>query len=268
MYSVGTDFYLGLPMELWDNLILETEDLFSEEEIGTHILGIYTAGNRIYGIENQSQGLLCLYFDSIDSIIDPIPTKRVHKYNIGNQNSPVWFVELREWVRWLLQDVYGLNKKLVRTSQQDNLFHLIPSMGDNLYEDISIRNIIYYVQEMNLIQEEAYYFPRSLNNNDRIYNLLSARTRILMQYKREFVPNINKEWGEILTFNCNLEDKFIDMIINNESIPEVISEYNRFLNKFLIESKLKMNSNYVDFNRLNYKQNLRKEIIKLYRSLS
>ena len=268
MYTLSTNFYCGLPIELWDNLIEEAEDLFSEEEIGTHILGIYPAGKRLYGCESSSQGLLCLYFDSIDTIINPIPQKKSHLYTIGNQNSPVVFIELHEWIKWLLNDVYGSNKKLVRSNFQDDLFHLIPSMGDNFFEDISINSIIYYVQEMNLIDQEAYYFPIITTNYDRIYNLLSARTRLIMRYSNKFNPNINKEWGEVEYLNCKEDENFIDMVLHNKNIPEVISEFNRYLNKFHFQNIKKIFSNYVDLTRLNYKKNLQQEIIKLYRSLS
>lgn len=268
MYTLSTNFYCGLPIELWNNLIEETEDLFSEEEIGTHILGIYPAGKRLYGCESSSQGLLCLYFDSIDAIIDPIPRKNYHSCNIGNQNSPVTFIELHEWTRRLLNDVYSNDKRLVRSIFQDNLFHLIPSMGDNLFEDTSINSIIYYVQEMNLINYETYYFPVNTTNHDRIYNLLSARTRLIMRYYNTFIPNINKEWGEVKYLNCQEDENFIDMVLNNQNIPEVISEFNRYLNKFHFQNKTKVDGNYVDITRLNYKSNIQKEVIKLYRSLS
>ena len=272
MNTLKADFYQGLPIELWNNLVDEVEELFSEQEIGTHILSIYPAGNRIYGIESQSQSLLCLYFDSIDSIIDPIQNKKVHYFTINNQNSFVCFIEFREWCRWFLQDVYGSNKKLIRSREQDSLFHLITSLGDNIYEDSSLNNIIYYAQEIikNPYSEESYYFAKPTTNYNKIYDLLSARTRIIMQSKNIFIPNINKEWEEVYTFNCSIEDKFIDMVINNESYSEIISEYNKYLNKMLLGIKnpiIKFENK--DLSKLEIdKSELRNEVIKLIRSLS
>jgi hypothetical protein len=55
--NTKNDFYYGLPQEIWDALVLEAEDLLSEEQIGNHIVGLYPAGPRIFGIESASPGL-------------------------------------------------------------------------------------------------------------------------------------------------------------------------------------------------------------------
>ena len=111
MLILNTEYYCGLPYELWEAIASEAEDLLVEENLGNHLLGVYPAGDRIYGIESSSQGLLCLYIDTIESILDPRLTQdfKLHKYTIGNQNSPVYFVELHDWIRWICQCKYDIN---------------------------------------------------------------------------------------------------------------------------------------------------------------
>jgi hypothetical protein len=267
MYTISNDFYCGIPQELWNNLLMEAEDIFNEEEIGTHILGIYPAGNRIYGCESSSEGLLCLYINTVDTILDPISIKKEYFYNIGLQNSPVWFIELREWIKWLLKDVYGLNKKLKTTSKQDNLFHLIPSLEDDFYKDNSINKIIYHVQELNHFCQESYFIPSPYCSEQKIYDLLSARTRLIWAAHKTYCPNINKKWGDVFNLNNNIDNDFIKMILDNNRDIDIIDKYFKYLYQYTYKTKLKnINKNHFKDEKY-HSLKLREEIVKLYRSL-
>lgn len=204
-----SEYYYGLPQEVWDSLCMEAEDLLYSEGLGNHLVGLYPAGNRIYGIESSPPGLLCLYVDSVESILDPYYSPQIYEYSIGNMMSPIIMVELRHWVQMLFR--LGPNA-------------LIPCFHkDMVHQDNSIVPILEAARDALI----ASGYPDQLGRKDT-GSWFWARAKLILIHTGKFLPCVNPEWGtkielgSIIPNNKKLieADKiFTETALSNNSRP-------------------------------------------------
>ena len=270
MSPTNNEYYCGLPEILWDQLNLEAEDLFIEEEIGSHILGVYPAGSRIYGIESSSQGLFYLYVDTIESLINPNnkKNKRFKKYTVGNQNSPVYFMELYKWAEWLILENDPNWKR--------NFFDLIPTYHDIVYQDNNIDSIIAAAQGLannNIVKIASEPWPTcpgaqtKVSKRELLNYSLYLRTVVIQKTHRQFCPNINPEWDKVISLSnmgeklSQIDKQIITAVVNNTDIDYI--DFNTYIDtlKQIISSNIETNKE------KNYKmkEELGKQIASFYR---
>lgn len=251
MYIVSTEHYCGLPQELWDSLAAEAEDLLVEEELGNHILGVYPAGYRIYGIESSSQGLLCLYMDTVESLLDPIyNANKFKRMHIGNQLSPVWFIELHSWVKWILFLYGDVTSNKWQCDRVKDYLHLLPAFGDIVYQDTAIDKLMALIQDYIASCMEGHRNdPMSMCPALKEKEIVSAdtmfkyalyyRQNCLWRANRIFNPNMNSDWGDVcdlkttITFADSLlfklDDQFQKIIKTNQ--PAYDFSFYNYLNR-------------------------------------
>jgi hypothetical protein len=191
-----SEFYYGLPQNQWDILLAEAEDLLRDEDIGTHLVGLYPAGNRIYGIESESPGILCLYVDTVESLINPIyrsgnPTGFRTIYH-GSARSPIIFANLFEWVQQIIYSKCGWQNK--------SWLHMLP-FTQLIYQDNSIDGILEltYQYQSNL---KFYLRQGCISSKDHITEFLYHRADAILTTTGKLHPCINPEWGKVATLDC------------------------------------------------------------------
>jgi hypothetical protein len=207
----SSEFYFGLPGDQWDNLLLEAEDLLRDNKLGTHLVGIYPAGDRIYGIESEPPGLLCLYVDSVESLINPSyydNAKGFHAFSSGLAGSPIMFFDLFKWARSLISGDCG--------PHINSMAYAIPFGSDVIHQDSSIDGII----------EAAYaLMVNNRFNLDRIplcltRSVLRKRTDAILASEHIFRPCINPKWGTVYQFKdpgiATFDSRLISSLLNSE----------------------------------------------------
>jgi hypothetical protein len=195
--------YYGLPQYMWDNLLLEAEDLLRNEHIGMHLVGIYPAGARIFGIESAPPGLLCLYVDTVESLINPFCNLQNKDgiYHVRESNSPILMIDLLRWARYMIHPIHDL-------PYREYLSCIIPPLSDIVYQDDSINEIISIAKE--LLQKIRYHRGILCTHykND-IESYLYTRTIYILTITDKFYPCINSEWSKVYN-------------IGNKGVPEYI----------------------------------------------
>lgn len=191
--------YYGLPQEQWDLLVSQAEDLFYDEKLGQHIVGIYPAGPRVYGIESEPPGLLCLYCDNILKLINPLSpdVDGFYAFRVGHSRSAIIFADLFKWIRWITTErQYGWKTEC--------LMHIIPCNQISIHEDDSITPLIDDITR--LLDKVAYcskYRPdrtgseMSVRWNMMQYTELYDRMLLILALTREFRPNIHPDWDAV-----------------------------------------------------------------------
>lgn len=171
--------YYGLPESIWYDYLKQVEDKFYEEDIGQWILGIYPTGNRIFGLEQEDPGLLCLYTDSESNILNPLNNIEESKISyFSHSGSFVKFIDLWTWVT-------NFSKPLKSLDQ------LIPCFSDSFFEEEMFEPIL----------EAIYNFITNNTIKWETTEPLVARTFYLLNNTKNFNPNINSEWGKVSLFN-------------------------------------------------------------------
>jgi len=220
------EFYYGLPQEIWNNLCCEAEDLLQAESLGQHILGVYPAGNRIYGIESYSPGLMCLYVDSVESLIDP--TSCYHKelgfkiYHVLDSRSPLYMIDFFKWIKWLTTDQ-------TNDWRMEEFLHVIPFGDHIIYEDDNISPILHLVRQLLICQSFKLYGDGPIRNSNKKISYLFTRTYQNLIRTGRFKPCINKQWDEVLNpclaldikGHSKFDEEFISKAINNEPVPAI-----------------------------------------------
>jgi len=182
------EYYYGLPQRIWDDLCFEAEDLLYNEKLGNHLVGLYPAGTRIYGIDSSPPGLLGLYVDSIESILDPFYEAKIYEYNVGHAMSPIVMIELQHWIRMIHK--IGPNA-------------LIPCFHkDVIHQDESISSLIEAARK-SLI---AFGYPEQTGRKDT-GNWLFARAKYILLKTGRFCPLVNPDWGEVISLNSITNNK-------------------------------------------------------------
>jgi hypothetical protein len=258
---MDSEYYCGLPQNQWDILAEQAEEILRDQEYGQHILGLYPAGPRIYGIESSSPSLLCLYVDAVDSLIDPSKAYRrqLIQESVGNSNSKIYFIELYEWGKWLFDTL--------TTSGSQVLLPLLPTMQDIFYEDESISNIT------SIAKETVFSAPTPWPSTGlyREFPALQMRTLTILKFRQTFNPCVNKELGVVIGLDelgLDMPDFILDLdkkIIEASLQPsfrldiKVEEQYIRYLHA-VCSNENQSHDNVIKYNKL-----LGKEIANLYR---
>lgn len=205
---MNSEYYCGLPQNQWDILAEQAEELLRDQEYGQHILGLYPAGPRIYGIESSSPSLLCLYVDAVDNLINPasnkVPFYRIE--TVGTGDSQIIFTELYSWGKWIKDSLQGFSV--------DTSLSILPAVQDVFYEDESISSVVSIARD--LIHDCS-------NLVDIIkYRSLQLRALTIYKHKKGFYPCINKDLGVVIGLD-ELGINIPDSILEIES--EIINQY-------------------------------------------
>ena len=208
-------FYYGQPQVLWDMLCAEAEDLLQEEQLGTHLVAVYPAGNRIYGLESCPPGLFCLYVDSVEALINPLSD--YHKqsgfkvFSVGNNYSPIIMADIFKWTQWI---VSRCNDWRARA-----FLHAIPFGQHVIHEDESISNILEACYQA---MKDVNFTTWGIDNNSYTsyiepHAYLHDRTMAILYNKGKFFPNINPDWDKVINshnLGIDLKEKDIQLDIN------------------------------------------------------
>lgn len=204
---MNSKFYYGLPEHLWENLYLQAEDLLRDRKLGAYIVGMYPAGERIYGVESGAEGIMCLYIDTVESLINPLVTpKSCDIFHINGYGSPVIMFNLFEWVKWLVQGSADW--------KTNSMLHAIP-FGELVEEDSSIADIINAAQELMTLR--GFRFPTTTPNprhNSREFSgpyILRRRAEAILAATGSFMPCVNPKWNTV--FNMQQLDIPEDVLI-------------------------------------------------------
>ena len=192
---MNQEFYYGWPQELWDSLCDKAEDLLHEERLGTYIVGIYPAGERIYGLESYPPGLMCLYVDSVEALIDPFSEYKYktgfNTFLVGHNCSPIIMVDLFKWVKWMF--------KLLPDWRTNQFLHAIPFGQHVIREDSGISDIMEAChQGMKEIKFACGWQPQKESSH---LEFLFHRTMRILYHTNKFLPNINPEWDKVASFS-------------------------------------------------------------------
>jgi len=198
------EFYYGLPQMLWDNLCIEAEDLLREEELGTHLVAVYPAGNRIYGLESCPPGIFCLYVDTVEALINPL--SNYHKqsgfkvFSVGNNSCPVIMADLFKWTQWITSREIDWRSRA--------FLHAIPFGQHVIHEDPSISDIMdachQAMKDINFMVKDTgsstnYTIPyRHVSDYISPNCFLYDRAMLSLFHKHKFMPNINPKWDKVI----------------------------------------------------------------------
>jgi len=208
--------FYGLPDLIWDELHQKVEDLFFEQEIGQQILGLYFTGPRIYGLENESPNILCIYSEIPSSLLNPIePKASAETYRLNNSGTSVLFLSVYDFVKsvWNLESNYFNSDYLA----------LIPHLGVSLSSEQNINKIAYYINS-GLLKLNYMVSPPAINANYLCYENLTwrrdyafIRTQYLLSTEFIFAPCLNPDWEAVTELGIHTPDpiKELDLEIRN-----------------------------------------------------
>jgi hypothetical protein len=215
--------FYGIPQIIWDDLCEKAEEVLCENNLGNHLVGVYPAGNRIYGIESESPGLMCLYVDSVEPMIDPL--SNYHKatgfthYSIGHGCSPIIMVDLYKWVQWLF------NRKCYRDWKDYAFLNLLPFGNHVIHEDESISEIMKWchqgLKERGFLTYGDFFYDKTgCIRPSYMYpsRYLYLRTCLMTATSGYFNPNINAEWDTVQEFS----NDFMNPQADKAAIKEIL----------------------------------------------
>ncbi len=209
------DLYYGLPTELWDQLCFDAEEILGDEHLGNHIVGIYPAGERVFGIESAPPGILCLYVNSVEALLNPFHYNESKTFHVGNSFSPIYMVELHQWIKDILISYHG------------PFTNLLPCFSkDLIHQDDSLIDIIEAAKKY--LIASGFGATKLSGFHTQIQTLL-LRTKLILMQTQKFVPCINSNWDKIIQLSelfpedaeIFQEDKdFISFICAQKTIPQ------------------------------------------------
>ena len=187
--------YYGLPQDAWNELVVRAEDLLRDQQLGTHLVGAYPAGYRMYGLQDEPPGILCLYVDSVDSLINPLSSRNTLQkasfdlfafHGVGE----VYMVDIFDWIRLAVERCPD-----VPEWARSRLIHLAP-FGDIIHEDSSITSIVSEAKSARSIVSVS--LTKQYTHIDWLLN----RTETIFALHSYFSPCINPDWRAV----TNLDD--------------------------------------------------------------
>lgn len=196
------EFYFGLPQDQWDNLIFKAEDLLRDEELGVHLVGIYPAGGRTFGIESESESIMCIYIDSVESIINPYPMKKQFVWR-GLNMSSILMIELREWARQIISNDLDLTYRMM---------HAVPFGRHVFHQENIIDPILDIAHDIEKLRKFHRHYRYGRFNN---YEL---RALAILSKDLEFSPCTNIEWDTVHPMPTDWTDEQYILEINR-NIP-------------------------------------------------
>ncbi len=267
-----SEFYYGLPESQWDPLLVAAEDLLRDEELGTHLVGMYPAGNRIYGLESESPGLFCLYIDSVEALINPNSPKReeFRTFTIGHSGSSILMMNLFDWAKWILNRPNSISCSI------PSLYfaYALPFGQDVIYQDDAICDILDIAKKLMHITKFRMIYS-GCSRDYPIIEALHARTKMILSMTNHFYPCINPEWGKVYnisTLGCSSNMVRLDNILRNSVLgrAEPLNKSERLDLIYMYEEKIDEASlfgfekdTFPEYNEL--KNNLGSAVSALYR---
>jgi len=223
-----SEFYYGLPQDQWDTLLTKAEDLLRDENLGSHLVGLYPAGNRIYGIESEPPGILCLYVDSVESLLDPSTFKYpgYHVFYHGSDHAPILMVDLFHWARTIIHQL--------SSCPAEYFIDIIPTSHDVIYEDESIIEILQAIRELIIARKSSILqlpipIKDMFETAQRDIRLLYRRARLILLSTNSFYPCVNPAWGKVYNINslpipvpkdlCDIDNSFRNYILGRSVRP-------------------------------------------------
>jgi hypothetical protein len=137
---MNSKIYYGIDENTWNNLCFKAEDLLSEKDLGTHIVGLYP----VKGDRSGQACIFCLYIDSVESLLDP--TQNISGPTVIEDNHHIIIMyDLYAWVRHIT------NRSLYPPERRKEV-----PFEDVIYENESISDIIHATKKYvsNEISEE------------------------------------------------------------------------------------------------------------------
>jgi hypothetical protein len=180
--------YLDIPDQEWNVLLSEVEELLTEAEIGSHLLGAYPYGDRIFGDQSGAPGILCLYLDEPASLLDPCRKEvgLAKRLSIGAGCGPAIFISLYDWAKEVCT---GRDEAFRR-----NLFHLIPPMTAPLYENPQLTIMMDLAREyLHTVRWGQPALPKE--KEEHLY-AAHLRALLILYHTDTFAPCLNKTWCE------------------------------------------------------------------------
>jgi len=190
------EFYYGLPESQWDPLLVKAEDLLRDEGLGSHLVGIYPAGQMIYGVRSEYPDLFCLYIDSVDALINPaIPSKDdCHIFQVEDSQSKIVMMDLFRWAQWL--STQGSGRCSIPTTY---LAHALPLGQDIFHQDESLCDILDAAKAlMTLTKFFIHGAPGCIREQDNpMAELGYYRTQMILTLTGKFYPSMDPEFGKV-----------------------------------------------------------------------
>jgi len=246
--NLESKFYYGLPISIWDSLLFKAEDLLRDENLGSHLVGIFPAGGRIFGIESESPGIFCLYIDSVESLIDPFLYKQAAPeiYHIGNNNNLIIMMDIWAWAKMLID-----TGRHTSYEHHQYILQLLP-FGNAFHIDGSVQSILEAGRE--LVRKTISLYRHRISSLNKLTNALTLRTMALFSESGDFYPCTNKDWDYV-----HKED--LDWISSPDK-QDIISNRMTHYHSVLVSKEPQSNGKY-----LHLQKQLGSEVAKLYRSL-
>jgi len=264
---MDSKLYYGLPDHLWETLHLKAEDLLRDKKLGAYIVGVYPAGERIYGIESGAEGIMCLYIDTVESLINPLMTpKSCDVFHVNEYGSPIIMFNLFEWIRWLVQDKADWKAY--------SMLHAIP-FGELIEEDSSIADIIttarkLMIQRKFILEKQAgnlRYDTRNFSGS----HILRRRAEAILAATGQFIPCVNSKWNTVFNMQQldipeeiqRAEKEIVNKVLYNIYIPPIAPQLLQLHNWYnnIIDQSLTTNPPYIKPT----EEKLGKLVEKLYR---
>ena len=186
MDTTQSKLYCGVHEDIWNNLLLKAEDLLRDEGLGAHLVGIYPSGKRIYGTRSGVENLMCLYVDSVESLINPVaPTRKCEVFTVDKDRRQIVMFNLFWWVHWVIHGPSDW-KTL-------DFLHAIP-FGDVIDQDESIADIIDTARKLLIIKRFA---SPMFGGSPTLSSILAKRTQLILSATGRFAPCINPEYAQV-----------------------------------------------------------------------
>ena len=134
-----------------NTLLLKSEDLLRDNQLGTHLVGIYPILSRD---RSEQEGIFCLYIDSVESLLNPFIKSNKDLF----KKDSIHMMDIFYWVS---------NLPLMRLDLNNTL--MSPIENEIIHEEESISPII----------EAASRFINYKINEEEIGNLIADLYRSL-----------------------------------------------------------------------------------------
>lgn len=134
--------YCGKPQGYWDRLLFQAEDLLRDKELGIHLVGVYPVIPGDWpGGGPKEPGIVCLYLDSVEPLINPYNTgfNKYYCYSHYSTDSE-GFVNLINLFKWAETIIHSVEERHGHNSSF--LF------SDIIQEDESVADIIFFAREL------------------------------------------------------------------------------------------------------------------------
>ena len=213
----SNQLFYGLPNSIWDDLCAKAEDLLHEKGIGQHVLGLYSMGPRMYGLEYAAPEILCVYLDTPEKFLNPLLRGTVQDrqpyFTVTPGGNTIHFMDIYEWI----QKIY-----LESFNRKDRFFDVVPVGAPAFYVDDNMLGITSLINDYFTSCKYASFLKTGfIPYKERI---LQTRTSYIMSQTGIYSPCINLDWDNVISLPSvpkkirDLDKQLCSQILNNESM--------------------------------------------------